>query len=48
VHHFVYYGGGGHLVIRQTNGYEDDVTILIAPENVTAFLEGAAKRARES
>jgi hypothetical protein len=42
----VYYGGGGHLVIRQTNGHEDDVTVLIAPENVTAFLEATAKKAR--
>lgn len=43
----VYFGGGGHLVIRQTNGFEDDVTILVAPENITAFLEATAKRARE-
>jgi hypothetical protein len=43
----VYLGGGGHLVIRQTNGLEDDVTLLIAPQNITAFLEATAKRARE-
>ncbi len=43
----VYFGGGGHLVIRQTNGYEDDITILIAPQNITEFLEATAKKARE-
>jgi len=38
----VYEGKGGHVVIRQTNGYEDDVTILIAPENANAFMDGFA------
>ena len=38
----IYYGGGGHVVIRQTNGYEDDVTILIAPENANGFMDGIA------
>ena len=38
----VYVGKGGHIVIRQTNGHEDDVTILIAPENTTVFQEGLA------
>jgi hypothetical protein len=38
----VYHGKGGHVVIRQTNGLEEDVTIIIAPENATAFQEGLA------
>jgi hypothetical protein len=42
----VYEGKGGHIVIRQTNGYEDDVTILIAPENATGFQEGLAEYLR--
>jgi hypothetical protein len=42
----VYEGKGGHIVIRQTNGYEDDVTILIAPENATVFQEGLAEYLR--
>jgi hypothetical protein len=42
----VYVGKGGHIVIRQTNGYEDDVTILIAPENATVFQEGLAEYLR--
>jgi L-ascorbate metabolism protein UlaG (beta-lactamase superfamily) len=39
----IYHGGGGHIVIRQTNGHEDDVTILIAPENANTFMDGVAE-----
>jgi hypothetical protein len=42
----VYEGKGGHIVIRQTNGFEDDLTILIAPENATVFQEGLAEYLR--
>jgi hypothetical protein len=38
----IYHGGGGHVVIRQTNGHEEDVTILIAPENANRFMDGIA------
>jgi hypothetical protein len=38
----IYHGGGGHVVIRQTNGLEEDVTILIAPENANRFMDGIA------
>lgn len=43
----VYHGKGGHIVIRQTNGHDEDVTILIAPENATAFQEGLAAYLRK-
>lgn len=39
----IYHGSGGHIVIRQTNGHEEDVTILIAPENANTFMDGVAE-----
>lgn len=38
----IYHGKGGHIVIRQTNGLDDDVTILVTPENANAFMDGIA------
>jgi hypothetical protein len=38
----IYRGGVGHVVIRQTNGLEDDVTILIAPGNANRFMDGTS------
>lgn len=42
-----YYNKEGELVIRQRSWPDDDGFIFVAPENVTEFLEGVAKRARE-
>lgn len=45
----VYHNKLGELIIRQRAAWDDDrdTFVYIMPENVVAFLEGAAKRARE-
>ena len=45
----VYHNKMGELIIRQRAAWDDeqDTFVYVAPENVTAFLEGAAKKARE-
>jgi hypothetical protein len=45
----VYHNRLGELIIRQRGAWDDehDTLVYVAPENVTAFLEGAAKKARE-
>lgn len=45
----VYHNKLGELIIRQRAAWDDDrdTFVYIMPENVVAFFEGAAKRARE-
>jgi hypothetical protein len=45
----VYHNKLGELIIRQRAAWDDDrdTFVYVMPENVVAFLEGAAKRARE-
>lgn len=45
----VYHNRLGELIIRQKAAWDDerDTFVYVEPENVTAFLEGAAKKARE-
>jgi hypothetical protein len=45
----VYHNKLGELIIRQRAAWDDDrdAFVYVTPENVVAFLEGAAKRARE-
>lgn len=45
----VYHNKLGELIIRQRAAWNDDrdTFVYVTPENVVAFLEGAAKRARE-
>src|SRR3954454_3093367 len=45
----VYHNRLGELIIRQQARWNDegDTFVYVTPENVTAFLEGAAKTARE-
>jgi hypothetical protein len=45
----VYHNKLGELIIRQRAAWDDDrdTFVYVTPENVVAFLEGAAKRARE-
>jgi hypothetical protein len=44
----VYRNRMGELIIRQQGWPDDDSFIYVTPENVTAFLEATAKRARET
>jgi hypothetical protein len=44
----VYRNRFGELIIRQQCWPDDDSFIYVTPENVTAFLEATAKRARET
>jgi hypothetical protein len=45
----VYYNKHAELIIRQRAAWDDDrdTFIYVTPENIVAFLEGAAKRAKE-
>jgi hypothetical protein len=45
----VYHNRRGELIIRQRAAWDDegDTFVYITPDNVVAFLEGAAKQARE-
>ena len=45
----VYHNKAGELIIRQRASWcdEGDTFVYVTPENVTAFLEAAAKKARE-
>jgi hypothetical protein len=45
----VYHNRLGELIIRQRAAWDDegDTFVYVSPENITEFLEGAAKRARE-
>jgi|tagenome__1003787_1003787.scaffolds.fasta_scaffold18289990_1 hypothetical protein len=45
----VYHNRVGELIVRQQAGWNDDrdTFVYVTPENVTAFLERAAKVARE-
>jgi hypothetical protein len=45
----VYHNKLGELIIRQRAAWDDDrdAFVYVMPENIVAFLEGAAKRARE-
>lgn len=45
----VYHNKSGELIVRQQRGWDEerDAFVYVSPENVTAFLEGAAKAARE-
>jgi hypothetical protein len=45
----VYHNKLGELIIRQKAAWDDDrdMFVYVTPENIVAFLEGAAKRARE-
>jgi hypothetical protein len=45
----VYYNRAGELIIRQRATWDEDTDtfVFVSPENIVAFLEGAAKRARE-
>ena len=38
----IYIGKHDHIVIRQRCWPDDDSSVIIAPENATAFLEGMA------
>ena len=44
----VYRNRLGELIIRQQVWPDEDSFIYVTPENVTAFLEATAKRARET
>ena len=45
----VYHNRVGELIIRQKAAWEDerDTFVYVEPENVTAFLEATAKKARQ-
>jgi hypothetical protein len=45
----VYHNRHGELIIRQKAAWDDerDTFVYVEPENITAFLEAAAKKARE-
>ena len=45
----VYHNRLGELIIRQKAAWDDerDTFVYVEPENITAFLEAAAKKARE-
>jgi hypothetical protein len=43
----IYIGKHDHIVIRQRCWPDDDSSVIIAPENATAFLEGMAAYLRK-